>query len=108
MDYSSPTDKRVRNLSRFGGAGQLAAIHIQFSGAVLFNSNAEAAHNGGTTPTEIGPLAGLSWSAPLLNLPVRISGNLRAEFDRFMESNSAEVDNLNGSLRFQYIDPNQR
>jgi hypothetical protein len=37
---------------------------------------------------------------------VRLSANVRAETDRFVESNNADLDKLGGSLRAQYVDPN--
>jgi hypothetical protein len=52
------------------------------------------------------PVGNLSWATPLFELPVRLSANVRAETDRFVESNNADLDKLGGSLRAQYVDPN--
>jgi hypothetical protein len=48
----------------------------------------------------------LSWAAPLFDLPVRLSANVAVESDRFIESGGADLDKIGGSLRLQYVDPN--
>lgn len=37
---------------------------------------------------------------------MRLSANVRAETEKFVESNNADLDKLGGSLRAQYVDPN--
>ncbi len=51
-------------------------------------------------------MGNFSWATPLFDLPVRLSANVRAKTDRFVESNNADLDKLGGSLRAQYVDPN--
>ena len=51
-------------------------------------------------------MGNLSFATPLFDLPVRLSANVRAETERFAESNNADLDRLFGSLRAQYVDPN--
>jgi hypothetical protein len=80
-------------------AGSLTAIYIKFLAPFLYNSNAEKASSGGTHTLEMSPVGNLSWAAPLFDLPVRLSANVRAETDRFVESNNADLDKLVGSLR---------
>jgi hypothetical protein len=70
-----------------------------------FTSNAEALSSGGTSSSEFSPVLGASWSAPVFNLPLRFTGNVRAEVDRFMSASSADFDKLAASARLQYVDP---
>jgi hypothetical protein len=48
----------------------------------------------------------LSWAAPLFDLPMQLSANVAVENDRFIESRGADLDKIGGSLRLQYVDPN--
>lgn len=72
---------------------------------ITFNSNALALPSGGPSSTEISPLAGLSWTTPVANLPLKFTANLRTEFDRFPNAPDAEFDKLATSARLQYVDP---
>ena len=51
-------------------------------------------------------MGNLSIAAPLFGLPVRLSANAVVENDRFISSRGADLDKIGGSLRFQYVDPN--
>ena len=79
---------------------------INFLAPFLYNSNAEKASSDGTRTLEMSPVGNLSFATPLFDLPVRLSANIRAETERFAESNNADLDRLFGSLRAQYVDPN--
>jgi hypothetical protein len=71
-----------------------------------FNSNAEEIAHGGTQTFEFGPLANLSWAAPLGALPLRLTLNAFTDSDRFSQAPDAEIDRIGGSARLQYVDPN--
>ena len=60
--------------------------------------------NVGTRAFELSPFGSLSWSAPVFDLPLRISANAFAESDRFTQSRGADLDKLGGSARLQYVD----
>jgi hypothetical protein len=79
---------------------------LNFLAPFLYNSNAEKASSGGIPTLELSPVGNFSWATPLFDLPVRLSANVRAKTDRFVESNNADLDKLGGSLRAQYVDPN--
>ena len=70
-----------------------------------YNSNVEAAPVGGVAAAEISPVASLSWSAAAFDLPLRLTASLRVESDRFIEASQADLDKLGGSLRLQYVSP---
>ncbi|WPP05326.1 hypothetical protein SIN04_05730 [Methylocella tundrae] len=73
---------------------------------VYFNSNPESASVGSVSTAAISPVGSLSWAAPVFDLPLRLSANLRAESDRFTGSSGPDLDKLAGTLRLQAIDPN--
>ncbi|ACK50000.1 conserved hypothetical protein [Methylocella silvestris BL2] len=73
---------------------------------VFFNSNAQAAADGGTGSVEISPLGQLSWAAPAPDLPIRFSANLRVESERLTGVSEADRDFLAGGFRAQYVDAN--
>jgi len=79
---------------------------LNFLAPFLYNSNAEKASSDGTRTLEMSPVGNLSFATPLFDLPVRLLANVRAETDRFVESNNADLDKLGGSLRARYVDPN--
>jgi hypothetical protein len=70
-----------------------------------YNSNAEAAQVGGAAAAEISPVGSLSWSAAAFDLPLRVTASLRVESDRFINASQADLDKLGGSLRLQYVNP---
>ena len=80
---------------------------------IFFNSNADLAPvNGpaGTNSAEFSPILGVSWSTPVLDLPLRFTANVRAEVDRFTQAwqpsvSFANFDKIALSGRLQYIDP---
>ena len=51
-------------------------------------------------------MGSLSFAAPLFDLPVRLTANMVVENDRFIKSRSADLDKIGGSVRLQYVDPN--
>jgi hypothetical protein len=74
-----------------------------------FNSNPQelnTAFGGGTHTAEFAPLAGLSFSSPLFDLPFRVTANVRAELDRFTQTPTLDFDKVAAGGRIQYIDPN--
>ncbi|ACB97036.1 hypothetical protein [Beijerinckia indica] len=71
-----------------------------------FNSNAELARHGGTSTLELSPTQNLSWATPVFDLPLRLSLNARMETDRFASSRGADLDKAVGTVRLQYINPN--
>jgi hypothetical protein len=73
---------------------------------LFFNSNAEALTTGGTNSAEFSPLLGISWSTPVLDLPLRFTANVRAEVDRYTQAPTVDFDKLAVSGRLQYVDPN--
>lgn len=88
------------------------ARRSEFTFAVLapisYNSNplAAPADSAATPSAEFSPWAGLSWSAPLFDLPVRMSATVFAEMDRFTQAKAfgANFDKLGGNIRLQYVD----
>ena len=48
-----------------------------------YTSNAEEISRGGTQSLETSPFGGLSWAAPVANLPLRVTVNATAESDRY-------------------------
>jgi len=73
---------------------------------ILFNSNPLALRSGGVDSAEFSPLAGISWTTPVGDLPLRFTVNARAEVDRFTGETSANFDKIAASFRLQYIDLN--
>ncbi|WGJ14310.1 hypothetical protein QEV83_16940 [Methylocapsa sp. D3K7] len=82
-----------------------AQFGFNFLAPFTYNSNAEEIRTGGTSSLELSPVGSLSFAAPLLGLPVRLSANAVVENDRFVSSRGANLDKIGGSLRFQYVDP---
>ncbi len=70
---------------------------------IFFNSNAESASSGGTAAAEGSPVVRLSWAGQLGGLPIRLSGSVSAEWDRFANASSADFDKIRPSLRAQYV-----
>ena len=83
-----------------------AQFGFNFLAPFTYNSNAEEIRTGGTPTLELSPVGNLSFAAPLFGLPVRLSANAVVENDRFVSSRGADLDKIGGSLRFQYVDPN--
>jgi hypothetical protein len=73
---------------------------------LFFNSNAEAVPTGGTNSAEFSPILGISWSTPVLDLPLRFTANARAEVDRFTQAPSVDFDKIALSGRLQVVDAN--
>lgn len=71
---------------------------------LFFNSNADFLPTGGTNSAEFSPIAGVSWSTPVFDLPVRFTANARAEVDRFTQVPASDFDKIAASARFQYVD----
>lgn len=74
----------------------------------FYNSNADLTPTGGTAgqnSAEINPVLGVSWATPVSDLPLRFSGGVRAELDRFTQVQSASFDKVALSGRLQYVDP---
>ncbi len=70
---------------------------------VLYNSNAEAANNGGTGAAELTPEVRFGWARPLSGLPVKLSAFLDASSDRYPGAGDANGDTLLGKIRAQYV-----
>lgn len=73
-----------------------------------FNSNPEelnTAFGGGTNTAEFTPVIGLSFSAPLFDLPFRVTATVRSELDRFTQTPDIDFDKVVAGGRVQYIDP---
>jgi hypothetical protein len=73
-----------------------------------FNSNPQElnpAFGGGTNTAEFSPVAGLTFAAPLFDLPFRVTANVRAELDRFTQAPTLDFDKVAAGGRIQYIDP---
>lgn len=92
----------------YGLEQQAPRSQFTFNGLLplLVNSNPLALSSGGTTSGELSPLAGITWTTPVGNLPLRFSANARAEVDRFTSEASADFDKIAVSARLQYVDPN--
>lgn len=76
---------------------------------ISYNSNADLTPSGGTAgqnSAEFSPIVGLSWSTPVFDLPLRFTGNARAEVDRFTQVPGADFDKVALAGRLQYVDPN--
>jgi hypothetical protein len=87
---------------------QAPSSQIRFNFLVPFgyNSNAEKISAGGTPTLQLRSIGNLSWTTPLFELPVRLSANVAIESQRFLDSSSADVDKIGGSIRLQYVDRN--
>jgi hypothetical protein len=75
---------------------------------MFYNSNADLTPSGGTAgqnSAEFWPILGLSWSTPVFDLPLRFTGGVRAELDRFTQVPSADFDKVTLTGRLQYVDP---
>ena len=105
-----PTTTQPSNLiaTAPGLEQQAPSSQIRFNLLVPFgyNSNAEKISPGGTPTLQLRPVGTLSWAAPLFELPLRLSANVAIESQRFLDSSSADVDKIGGSLRLQYVDRN--
>ncbi|HLG46700.1 MAG TPA: hypothetical protein VKY24_10710 [Reyranella sp.] len=76
---------------------------------IAFTSNALSGPSGVPTDqnsAKFNPSAGLSWTAPVFDLPFKITVNARAELDRFTVVPSADFDKIFLSGRLQYVDAN--
>jgi hypothetical protein len=105
-----PTTMQPSNLiaTAPGLEQQASSSQIRFNLLVPFgyNSNAEKISPGGTPTFQLRPVGSLSWAAPLFELPVRLSANVALESQRFLDSSSADIDKIGGSIRLQYVDRN--
>jgi len=81
-------------------------FRFNFLAPFAYNSNAEEIRVGGTPTLELSPVGNLSFAAPLFDLPVRLTANVVVENDRYIESRGADLDKIGGSVRLQYVDPN--
>jgi hypothetical protein len=68
-----------------------AQFSFNFLAPFIYNFNAEEIGTGGTPTLELSPVGNLSFAAPLLDLPVRLTANMVAENDRFIKSRSADL-----------------
>lgn len=89
---------------------QARRSHFTINGLLpmYYNSNADRTPVGGgpgTNSAEFSPTLGASWSTPVFDLPVRFTGSVRAEVDRFTQVPAADFDKVALSGRLQYIDP---
>jgi hypothetical protein len=69
-----------------------------------FNTNAGFLPSGGSNTAEFDPQAGISWTTPIANSPLKFTANVRAEFDRFTADSGFEFDKLRVLGRLQYVD----
>jgi hypothetical protein len=69
-----------------------------------YNSNAEALSSGGTRTAEGSPEVRLGFASQVPDLPLRFSASVALEFDRFVDSNSAEFDKIRPRAQLQYVD----
>jgi hypothetical protein len=83
-----------------------AQFSLNFLAPFIYNSNAEEIGTGGTPTLEVSPVGNLSFAAPLLDLPVRLTANMIVENNRFIKSSNADLDKIGGSVRLQFVDPN--
>jgi hypothetical protein len=79
-------------------------ITINVLAPVFFNSNAEAVGSGGTATAEGSPVVRISVAGQLGDLPIRLSGTVSTEWDRFAAARDSDFDKLRTSLRAQYVD----
>jgi len=70
-----------------------------------YNSNAEEIPSGGTHTGETTPIGNVSWTAPIGNLPLRVTLGANGEMDRYFRAPSADLDKAGLSGRLQYVDP---
>lgn len=85
-----------------GGPDKLG-FTFNFLAPFFYNSNAETANVNGTQTLEANPEVRLSTSKQLTSLPVKLSGLLDANSDRFARSNGADSDVIYAKLRAQYV-----
>jgi hypothetical protein len=71
-----------------------------------YTSNAESLRSGGTRTTEGSPEVRLGFASQIPELPLRFSASVALEFDRFVDSNSAEFDKIRPRAQLQYVDSN--
>ena len=75
---------------------------------ISYNSNADFTPSGGAAgqnSAEFSPVIGASWSTPVFDLPLRFTGNARAEVDRFTQVPTSDFDKAALSGRLQYVHP---
>lgn len=106
-NYYTPTPDT--NLIATAPGLEQQAPRSQFRANVLvpvtYNSNPFALPCCGPSSVEVSPLAGLSWTTPVGDLPLRFTANIRTEFDRFPDQSGADFDKLRATARLQYVDP---
>jgi hypothetical protein len=78
-------------------------VTVNLLAPLFFNSNAEAIGSGGTATAEGSPVVRLSAAGQLGDLPIRLSGGVSVEWDRFASAGNADFDKLRPSLRAQYV-----
>lgn len=81
-------------------------LNLNVLAPLYFNSNAQALSSGGSAALEGSPLIRLSGSGQLGDLPLRLSGSVSTEWDRFANASDADFDKLRIRLQLQYIDKN--
>lgn len=69
-----------------------------------YNSNAEFARSGGTETVEGSPEVRMGSATQLGTLPIRVSGSVALEWDRFVSSKIAGFDKIRPRLQAQYVD----
>ncbi len=79
-------------------------VNLNVIAPLYFNSNAEALSSGGTATLEGAPVVRLSGSGQLGDLPLRLSGSVSLESDRFVNANGADFDKIRPRLQLQYVD----
>src|SRR5208283_434838 len=72
---------------------------------LTFDSNAEQISQGGTQTLGTSPFGGVSWAAPVANLPFRVTVNANSELNRYFDASDADNDRVTVSGRVQYVDP---
>ncbi len=86
---------------------QLPAPQWRFNllAPLTFDSSAEQTSQGGTQTLGTSPFGGVSWAAPVANLPFRVTVNANSELNRYFDASDADNDRLTVSGRVQYVDP---
>jgi hypothetical protein len=73
---------------------------------LTFDSNPEQSGRGSASTLGTSPFGGVSWAAPVPNLPLRATLNASAVLNRYFNAPDAENERVTVSGRLQYVDPN--
>ncbi len=92
-------------------AGQAALpaqpqFNFRINAPLYFNSNAQEVGSGGSAALEGDPEIELGWTRGLTSLPLKLSGRLRADTDRYANVSQADEDETSGSFKASYYDAN--